>query len=379
MPDVWFEALTVAALAVLLWRPALTVPFAIAAGLILGLSATVAALGQALIAPALVYVLAAAGGWRRAVELAIALGVAFALPILCYCSVSYVQTGHFWLARGQSNTGRLAGAADCATLKLPADVRPLCPTAGEQAHGPDWLEHSQRSPLYAAPIPRGTSRAALIGVLDSAVEQQQPGRVLVAMARDSIRLFALTRDGVESVTPISRWQFQTSYPTDRPWVKLGRGNVIVAGVQGQAFTPFSFRVLSASYGGRAQVDRPVAAFLRSYQLRGGYTPGPLLALFAVLGVAGSVMALLGRGRGSRRSGSRSRQLALAGLLFTVTASAVLLVPDILEFSWRYQLPALVTLPPAGAAGIGALLSGRRAQRESQTERVIAASDMAWIP
>jgi hypothetical protein len=147
MPDVWFEALTVAALAVLLWRPALTVPFAIAAGLILGISATVAALGQALIAPALVYVLAAAGGWRRAVELAIALGVAFALPILCYCSVGYVQTGHFWLARGQSNSGRLAGAADCATLRLPADVRPLCPTPGEQAHGPDWLEHSERSPL----------------------------------------------------------------------------------------------------------------------------------------------------------------------------------------------------------------------------------------
>jgi hypothetical protein len=374
MPDVWFEALTVAALAVLLWRPALTVPFAIAAGLILGISATVAALGQALIAPALVYVLAAAGGWRRAVELAIALGVAFALPILCYCSVGYAQTGHFWLARGQSNSGRLAAAADCATLRLPADVRPLCPTPGEQARGPDWLEHSERSPLYAAPIPRGASRAALIGILDSAVEQQQPDRVLVAIARDSIRLFALTRDGVESVTPISRWQFQTSYPTDRPWVKLGRGNVIVVGVQGQAFTPFSFRVLSPSHGGRVQVDRPVAAFLHSYQLRGGYTPGPLLALFAVLGVAGSVMALLRRG-----PGSRGRQLALAGLLFTATASAVLLVPDILEFSWRYQLPALVTLPPAGAAGIGALLSGRRAQRESQTERVIAASDMAWIP
>jgi hypothetical protein len=374
MPDVWFEAVTVAGLAVLLWRPALTVPFAVAAGLILGTSATVAALGQILIVPALVYVLAAAGGWRRAVRLGIALCVAFALPILCYCGVSYIEIGHFWLARGQSNSGRLAGAADCATLKLPADVRPLCPTPGEQARGPDWLEHSPQSPLYSTPIPRGTSRAALIGALDSAVERQQPVRVAAAIARDSIRLFALTRDGVESVTPISRWQFQTTYPTDPPWVKLGRGNVIIVGVQVQAFTPFSFHVLSPSYGGKVQVDRPVAAFLHSYQLRGGYTPGPLLALLTLVGVAGSVMALLRRGRGSG-----GRQLALACLLFTVAAGALLLVPDILEYSWRYQLSALVTLPPAGVLGFGALLSGRRALRESKTERVIETSDMAWIP
>jgi hypothetical protein len=374
MPDVWFEALTVAGLVVLLWRPAPTVPFAIAAGLILGTSATVAGLGQVLIVPALGYLLAAAGGWRRAIDLAIPLCVAFALPILGYCSVAYAETGHFWLARGQSDSGRLAGAADCATLKLPADVRPLCPTPSEQAHGPDWLEHSAQSPLQSAPIPRGTSRVALVGILDSAVQHQQAVRVAAAIARDSIRLFALTRDGVESVTPISRWQFQPTYPSDPPWVKLGPGNVIVVGVQRQAFTPFRFHVLSPSYGGRAQVDRPVAAFLHYYQLRGGYTPGPLLALFTLVGVAGSVMALLRRGRGTR-----GRQLALTCLLFTATAWVLLLVPDALEYSWRYQLPALVTLPPAGAAGFGALLNGRRAHRQAKTERVIETPDIAWIP
>jgi hypothetical protein len=29
------------------------------------------------------------------------------------------------------------------------------------------------------------------------------------------------------------------------------------------------------------------------------------------------------------------------------------VPDVLEYSWRYQLPAVVTLPPAGMLGFGA--------------------------
>jgi hypothetical protein len=54
------------------------------------------------------------------------------------------------------------------------------------------------------------------------------------------------------------------------------------------------------------------------------------------------------------------------------------VPDVLEYPWRYQLPAVVTLPPAGVLGFGALLSGRRAHPESKTERVIETSDMAWI-
>src|SRR5205814_3314833 len=53
-------------------------------------------------------------------------------------------------------TGRLAAAADCATLKLPAQVRPLCPTPAEQqALGPDGLEHLGRSPLHTAPVPPG--------------------------------------------------------------------------------------------------------------------------------------------------------------------------------------------------------------------------------
>jgi hypothetical protein len=374
MPDVWFDAMVVAGLAVLLWRPSLTMPCVVAAGLILGSSATVRAVGEILIVPALVFVLAAAGGLRRAAELGVAMSLAFAVPILAYCSVSDAETGHFWLAHSQSTSGRLAAAADCATLNLPADVRPLCPTPAEQAHGPDWLEHTALSPLHSAPIPAGANRTALVAELGKAVEHQQPLRVVAAVARDSVRLFALTREPAESVTPISRWQFQTTYPTFPPWVTLGRGHVIIVGVQDQTFTAFSFHKLSRSYGGPAQVDRPVAAFLRSYQLGGGYTPGPLLALFALAGAVGSALALLRRARTPR-----GRQLALGCLLFTATAVTLLLVPDVLEFSWRYQLPALVTLPPAGVLGFGAVLSACRARQASKSERVIEVSDVAWIP
>lgn len=391
MPDVWFEAMIVAGLAVLLWRTEVTLPAAAAAGLILGASATVKQLGEFLVLPALAYLLAARGGWRRVLRTSAALVAAFVLPVLCYCGLSYARTGHFWLAHGQSLTGRLAAAADCATLTLPANVRPLCPTPAEQqALGPDGLEHSGRSPLYtatAADSPQ--TRSALIAELSTAVEHQQPQRVAGSILGDAFRLFAPARQPTPWVTPIARWQFQAGYPTYPPWVSIcpaGRlgpqaclteqrtlqkkvapvsdmllrpGGPIVVGVQRRAFGFFHAHLLSPSYGGPAQVSRPLAAFLRSYQLDGGYAPGPLLALAAVAAVAGSVLALA-----RRAAGPRGGQPALACLLFAGTAVVALLAPDVYEFSWRYQLPALITLVPAGVLGGWAVFSARRQLADS---------------
>ena len=385
MPDVWFEAMIVAALAVLLWRPVVSVPFAVAAGLVLGSSATIKQLGELLVLPAVVYLLVAGG--RRAIISTAALVMAFVLPILCYCGIAYARTGHFRLAHSQPSIGRMAAAADCATLKLPADARPLCPTPAEQVLGPDWLEHSGQSPLFRAAVPPGT-RGRLIATLGAAVRHQQPVRVVASIARDSLRLFALTRGPSAGVTPISRWQFQAGYPTYPPWISIcpaGQlsaqdclaeqhtiqrrvaavsdllvrpGGTIVVGVQRQAFGVFHAQALNPAYGGKAQVNRPVAAFLHAYQLGGGYTPGPLLALCALAGLGGSLLALM-----RRVVGDRSHQLALACLLLTATAAVVLLAPDVYEFSWRYQLPAVITLVPAGAAGIAALWYGRAGFRE----------------
>jgi hypothetical protein len=94
-------------------------------------------------------------------------------------------------------------------------------------------------------------------------------------------------------------------------------------------------------------------FLRAYQLHGGYTPGPLFALAALAGLVGALAALV-----RRRAGQAIRQPALACLLLFASAAAVLLVSDFFEFSWRYQLPALVTLIPAGA--LGSTVAGRLA-------------------
>ena len=385
MPDVWFEAMIVAGLAVLLWRPGVTSRLAAVAGVILGLSATVHQIGEVLIVPAVFYLAVAAGSVRRAAITVAALAVAFALPVALYCSVSYVQNGHFRLAVGQTTVGRVVGAADCATLTLPPAVRPLCPTPSEQAKGPDWLEHSKYSPLAPGAIPAGEERAKLISELTSAIKSQQPQRILGGVTRDAVRLFAVTRRPNPWVTPLSRWQFQTYYPTYPHWVTLGPGNVIVVGIQRAAFGAFHFSNLKPAYGGKAQVNRPVASFLRSYQLNGGFTPGPFLLLCTVAGLIGTLLAVLLQVREGRRPDrggrtARARQLALACLLFTATAVVVLLAQDLVEFSWRYQLPAVITLPPAGILGLSALLALLRGGAEpSPATAALAPSGAAALP
>jgi hypothetical protein len=366
MPDVWFEALIVAGLAVLLWRRATTLRTVLLAGLILGAAAPVRQVGEILILPALIYVLAVAGSWRRAAAQAGVLCVAFAVPILVYCTAAFVTTGHFWLSHtGVTTTyGRMAAAADCATLRLPASERALCPTPAQRALGIDGLEHSPVSPLrpyYLDPrLPPGEA-SRLVSDFNQRVLHQQPLRILSAYGQDAAKLFAVSKMTSPGDTPISRWQFQTTYPT---------------------FAPHASRQVIESAAGRLgggspAVWRPVAGFLRSYQLGGGYTPGPLLALATLLGLAGSLTPLaLARRRRAIRAGTSTgtastdtttrRQLAVGGLLFLVTAASILLVSDLFEFSWRYQLPVLVTLPPAGAAGLACMVSWarRRAGRRS---------------
>ena len=342
MPDVWFEALIVAGLAILLWPPGRAGwRRVLAAGLVLGSAATVAQVAEALLVPAVLYLLVAGGswrrgGWRQGLGKPAALGAAFVAPILAYCAVSYLISGAFFLSHTgvTSFYGRAAAAADCGTLRLPAAERGMCPTPAQQAQGADWLEYAAGSPIR--PFYRNLPRDQVdneISDFNHRVLSQQPERLLGAYARDVVKPFALTRDGTRGDTPISRWQFQLAFPYNPPHESMA----------------FVHTAVSRFGGGDPAVWRPAAAFLRGYQLHGGYTPGPLLGLCVLAGLAGS-LALL-----RRRGDPGTRQLGLACLLFFLSGVAVLLVSGLFEFSWRYQLPALVTLVPAGALGISVLI------------------------
>jgi hypothetical protein len=156
----------------------------------------------------------------------------------------------------------------------------------------------------------------------------------MSVTRDAVRLFALTRDGVPvAETPISRWQFVPYYPT------YGHGIVL--------------RTIDTYVGHVPSGNHPLDKFLRDYQLYGGYTPGPLYLIALVCAVIGCCTAI---GGGS----VVDRSLALTCLMITLSAIALLGLSDLFEFSWRYQIPAIVTIVPAGAMGvclIGARLRG----------------------
>jgi hypothetical protein len=465
LPDVWFEALVVAGIAVLLIGTSPARPPAlkavIAGGLILGVSATFRQVGEILILPALIYLLAVSGGWRPLLTRAAALLVAFVVPILAYLTGSYLLVGHFYLSHSGVTTtyGRMASAANCAALNLPPVERGLCPTRAQQARGPDWLEHDPRSPIkryYTGPLSARAS--SLVSRFNNAVLSQQPTRLLASYLADVGKVFALSKVTVPGITPLSRWQFQTRYPYLSPHA-----------------TPAQVLRSTARFGGgKPTIWHPGATALRRYQLGGGYTPGPLLALCALAGLVGSAAALAARyrdlrprrrpttddnppaaqikipatapatelpptpttspsntspanhtpandeaaepgtgdaqppttgpssasfanhpssakrattpptdsakanahptntspggakhssggeeGAGSAAStGSAWRELALGCLLFFGCGAGLLLMSDVFEFSWRYQLPALVTLPPAGAAVVAGIVRRR---------------------
>jgi hypothetical protein len=367
MPDTLFEALVVAGLVILLWPDHPGLVCVIAAGLALGLSAPVRQVGEALILPALVYVLASGGGWRRRLLHGTVLTACFALPVLGYMTYSAVSLHDGFELSNMGDEylyGRTAHAADCATLKIPAYEWSMCPKPAVAANlGVDGLVNVGLTPSEAyasasATAPATATTSISAGVLERrfayAVLRQQPLRVAGDIAHDAVKIFALTRDGQIGDTPISRWQFQDSYPYYPPGIT--------------ANGPTSANVIFALRGGgTVHVVRPLAVALRDYQLDGGYTPGPFFLISLLAGLAG-ILAY-------RRLGEP--RLALACLLLTGSGIVLLLGADLYEFSWRYQLPALVTWPIGGVLGITALarLYLRRRHPDSSPTAAPAAAEI----
>jgi hypothetical protein len=365
MPDVMFEACIVAGLAALLWHPRPRTALIITGGLFLGASATARQVGEIFLLPALAYLLVALPHWRRRLAQGAILCAAFALPILAASFRNSVVIHDFGLApyAGGSIYGRMAAAADCATLKLPPYERALCPTAEQQRNGPDWLDHQFGSPIKSFQAPLGMRSSAVTGDFNHRVLLQQPVNVLSAVGKDAVKLFAVDRVAFPGDTSISRWQFQPSYPQYPPYMMIRGGQVYFTSFAPDGAVRWVWTAQGFGGGGPAVIG-PLASFLRAYQLGGGYTPGPVLALCTLAGLAGCAALL------RRRAGPQIRQPALACLLLFTSGAALLLVSDLFEFSWRYQLPALVTLPPAGALGITVsigMISAARAVRTSHAD------------
>jgi hypothetical protein len=329
MAEVWFQAVLVGVLWLLLGRGEPGWRRAGAAGVLVGFAVLLRIIGITVALPLFAFLIVAGGAWRTPAgrkRAALRLGAAFvgfAVVVGSYAGYYRAVSGQWGLTSASGNVlyGRTAVVADCAELDLGPDLRPLCPDLPiDQRPGIDNYTHLIGVDDWRDEIPADRAPEELMREFGTTVLFAQPWDVAVDVVKDFLKGFAWTKTTSPKDVPVDRWQFQLTYPVfefNDPSVQTMRHDDV-----------------------QPSVNPDLAAFLRGYQLSVGYTPGLLLGLAGLLGVAGVFR---------RRAGLRSAA-------FVVTGSALVLLfgAAAFEFSWRYQLPGLVLLPLAGAIGWTAL-------------------------
>jgi hypothetical protein len=332
LSETLFEALLLAACVLLLWRPTPGPVAAALAGAALAGAVLTRSVAELVIVPAVLVVVLLRG---RLVSVG-ALVAAFGVPLLLYAAWFHADYGVYALngLDGHFLYARVAPFADCKGLQMPSYERVLCPKqpVGHRLTVEEF-SWSPRSPFYHVKVPASMrtprapwrARSEIAGDFAKRVIEHQPLTYAETVASDFLRGFWPTRTTEHGEVPVQRWMFKLHYP-----------------IYGSSLA------VMRKYGEHPAVTHGLAVFLHDYQ-GVGYTPGPLLAIVLVLGILGAV----GVGR-ARRSGLRCASLMFSGSALIVLVTAV----GVNQFSWRYQLPALVLLPAAGALGATALL-GRR--------------------
>ena len=329
-----FELLLVGACFLILWRRPPDIAFCVAAGLLLAAALLTRANAILVLIPAVLALAFLGARWTRAVALA----AAFIVPVAAYATWYESVNGYYGLNGygGQFLYARVAQFADCDGLKLPPRQLVLCEDTprDDRPTIDEYMWDNEISPLYDVELEPGERRSEVGGDFARRVIRHQPFDYAEVVAKDFLFGFSPVKSRRDRDLPVSRWQFQEDYPVFRE--------------------PDTTEILRADGYDHGVADGTLAPFLRTYQ-RFIYTWGPLLAIALVVGLLGA----FGVGR-ARRSGLRS-----ATFLFTFMALAIYL-PSVAvsQFTWRYQLPLLVLLPPAGALGLAAL-TGRTAPHEKR--------------
>jgi Dolichyl-phosphate-mannose-protein mannosyltransferase len=326
LSDVLFEALLVVACALLLWRRRPSLLEFVAAGAVLGYAAIVRGAGIGLIVPAALAAASLRLGWRRVA----AIVVAFAVPLVIYMAAFQSQHGVFATNTFSSRYlyGRVTTFVHCHSgLRLPSYERPLCPKQSvSKRHSSDWYMWRKGSPQKHLKTPRGVTVIQALRDFDKRAIRAQPLAFARIAARDFLYGFHPSRTHSVPGFPPSRWLFHHYY-----W-----------SLHDAPQTTSHFRQLGY---GPFVAHRKYTRFLTDFQSV-FHTPGPLLLAAALI----AAVATAGVGR-ARQSGNR----VASGLFLGLCLIPLMMTAALSGFSWRYQLPQLALLAPAGALGLAALL------------------------
>jgi hypothetical protein len=338
MAETTFDVLLVAMLWLLLGRGVPGWRRAAAVGLLVGAAFAVRTIGMTLLVPVVLYLLVAGNAWRknrlRLVRRTAAAVAGFAVVFSAYAVYFHAETGRggFTGAENQVLYGRTAVVADCSKLPLNEGTRLFCPKEplGQRLGVDNYAHNHYGDPNWPGPLPPGTTKQELATEFARLVIRHQPLDVTWAALKDFAKGFAPTRTSSPDDVPLSRWQFQLTYPNLKD--------------------PNTAKV-AEKWGGAPHDAHVPAVILRAYQLNGGYTSGSVLGIAVLIALA----AAAGFGR-AKTSGLRAAALlpAAAGVILLLGSAAF-------EFSWRYQLPGLVFFPLAGAIGLRALLGKDQAR------------------
>jgi len=331
LSDSLFGFLVVMALVVLMWRPDPSLWACCAAGLLLGGAALVRSQGLPLVLVFVVVLLYKLADWRTVAGV-LGLCAAFAVPVAGYAVWFNASHGTLNLTRsdGAFLWARVTTFADCAKIKPPPAERPLCMTTpvSQRVYTGDYLWN--RSPIQTIRGGEFGPRADKLGT-NFALRAIRAQPVAYATAvwdsfsqsfllHDTATTGMFQRPGApESSLLQSLYEFPAKSPpppvqADVPYFR--------------AYDPASLHL---------RLVQPFAGWILAYQ-RYVVLAGPLLALIALAGLAGALIAW-------RRFGGPV-------LLPWLTGMALLATPAITaEFDNRYVVCAVPPLCVAGALGV----------------------------
>jgi hypothetical protein len=266
------------------------------------------------------FCLAATVSLRRRLWLCAVLLVAFAVPLVGYAAWYHAGTGAWALSQAGDRAlyMRVTTFVRCGRIDVPHYERTLCPRkAVGKRRDPTYYGWHDLDTVHALVPPPGVSTNAALRDFAHAAIRAQPGDYARVVLRDVVMNFDWLRTDRYEYDTVYKWSFHhyVDYqPTD--WT-------------GPAY---------ATYGGEEPRSRhPLADWLDAYG-HAVYVHGPLLLAMLLLALAGLVL---------RRPGAP----ATRPLLFLTTAigTGLMVVPAVsAEFTWRYQLPAVVFVPMGAA-------------------------------